>query len=170
MSDPLGALSEGATPPHKSQRDPSVSAPSEVFRRRFLATRTQSLIVNPNDGSTPALPPPPPPPEYAPPSPPRRGTVQGYPGGKAPIGLVASSDGGRAVSQLIPTATSAPKSFAAAAAAVEQRLLHKSLNGSGGNGDPQNGGVTSPLRHSIGYRPRQRQASTDASGKPACRQ
>ena len=176
MSDPLGALSEGAaTPPHKSQRDPSVSAPSEVFRRRLLATRTQSLIVNPNDGSTPlpptpAPPPPPPPPEYAPPSPPRRGTVQGYPGGKAPIGLVASSDGGRAVSQLIPTATapSAPKSFAAAAAAVEQRLLHKSLNGSGGNGDPQNGGVTSPLRHSIGYRPRQ--ASTDASGKPACRQ
>ena len=174
MSDPLGALSEGATPPHKTHRDPSVSAPPpEVFRRRLLATRTQSLIVNPNDGSTPAPPPPPPPPEYAPPSPPQRGTIQGYPGGKAPIGLItSSSDGGRAVSQLIPTVTappsSAPKSFAAAAAAVEQRLLHKSLNGSGaGNGgDPQNGnGVTSPLRHSIGYRPRQRQASTDASGR-----
>ena len=171
MSDPLGALSGGANP-HRN-RDQIVSAASEVFRRRLLAHRNQSLIVNPTDNTTPLPPPPPPPPpEYAPKNPPRRGTVQGHSGVKPPVGLVASSDGGRNVtSQLIPTTQPAPKSFAAAAAAVEQRLMHKTINGSGsnGNGDPHNGGggdVTSPNRHSIGYRPRQRQPSSDAPGRP----
>ena len=104
MSDPLGALLEGATPPHQTS-DPSAVAAKEVFRRRLLTTCTQSLIVNPSDDTTTSKPPPPPPPEYAPPSPPRRGTVLGIPGGgKAPAGLVASSDGGRNVtSQLIPS-------------------------------------------------------------------
>ena len=135
MSDPLGALSEGATPPYQNS-DPSAVAAKEVFRRRLLTTCTQSLIVNPSSDTTTSKPPPPPPPEYAPPSPPRRGTVLGIPGGgKAHAGLVASSDGGRNVtSQLIPSKpSSVPKSsYAAAAAAVEQRLLHKSINGQGG--------------------------------------
>ena len=47
MSDPLGALSGGAHP-HRN-RDQIVSAASEVFRRRLLAHRNQSLIVNPTD-------------------------------------------------------------------------------------------------------------------------
>ena len=171
MSDPLGALSEGATPPYQNS-DPSAVAAKEVFRRRLLTTCTQSLIVNPSNDPTTSKPPPPPPPEYAPPSPPRRGTVLGIPGeGKAPAGLVASSDGGRNVtSQLIPSKpSSVPKSsYAAAAAAVEQRLLHKSINGQGGGGkdDPHNGGVRSPIPKSMGYRPRQRQpSSSDTSGK-----
>jgi len=164
MSDPLGALSEGATPPYQTS-DPSAVAAKEVFRRRLLTTCTQSLIVNPSNDTTTSKPPPPPPPEYAPPSPPRRGTVLGIPGGKAPAGLVASSDGGRNVtSQLIPSKpSSVPKSsYAAAAAAVEQRLLHKSINGQGGGGkdDPHNGGVRSPIPKSMGYRPRQRQPSS----------
>ena len=166
MSDPLGALSEGVTPP--KNRNPAVSAASEVFRRRLYTTRTQSLIANPTDDSTPLPPPPPPPPpEYAPRNPPRRGTIQGYSGVKPPVDLVASSDGGRNVtSQLIPTVTPAPKSgLAAAAAAVEQRLQHeKTING--GKGDPHNGGgVTRPLRSY--QRHRQHQPSSDASGKPA---
>ena len=170
MSDPLGALSEGATPPYQTS-DPSAVAAKEVFRRRLLTTCTQSLIVNPSNDTTTSKPPPPPPPEYAPPSPPRRGTVLGIPGGKAPAGLVASSDGGRNVtSQLIPSKpSSVPKSsYAAAAAAVEQRLLHKSINGQGGGGkdDPHNGSVRSPIPKSMGYRPRQRQpSSSDTSGK-----
>lgn len=172
MSDPLGALSEGATSPHQTS-DPSAVAAKEVFRRRLLTTtRNQSLIVNHSNDPMTSKPPPPPPPEYAPPSPPRRGTVLGIPGGKAPAGLVASSDGGRKItSQLIPSAVSSvvPKSsYAAAAAAVEQRLLHKSINGQGegGKDDPHNGGVRSPIPKSIGYRPRQRQpSSSDTSGK-----
>ena len=178
MSDPLGALPEGDT--SKKNSELSVQARTDVFRRRLLANRTQSLIVNPNDPGPTSLPPPPPPPEYAPPNPPSRGgNVLGHPGPKAPVGLVTSTDGGRNItSQVIPTAPAGPKSFAAAAAAVEQRLLHKANNGQGGGpgapggpgggeDDPSNGSVRSPLRHSMGYRPsrRQRQPSSDPPGR-----
>ena len=51
-----------------------------------------------------------------------------------------------------------------------KRNIYPCGSGSNGNGDPHNGAggdVTSPNRHSIGYRPRQRQPSSDAPGRTA---